>query len=134
MRYSAEKYLEYKRQWREKNRDKINAYSRQWLKNHYGYYKEWRKKHPGSWRKYPNLEEKIRNEWMKKIGERDGYKCRECGTTERLTLNHKIPRIIGGETSEDNLEILCLSCNIKEYHSLCRKALRYYFENFVSFK
>lgn len=41
---------------------------------------------------------------------RDG-KCRACGATEDLTLDHIIPRSKGGTDDEENLQALCRSCN-----------------------
>ena len=64
---------------------------------------------------------------MSKLIERDGAKCKNCGTKEDLTIEHKIPQCIGGEWSQENLEILCRICNIKAYNSLVKKALKLYF-------
>jgi 5-methylcytosine-specific restriction endonuclease McrA len=53
-------------------------------------------------------------------------KCRNCGTIENLSINHIIPRMVGGKNKISNYEVLCRSCNTKEYHALVKKALRYY--------
>lgn len=45
------------------------------------------------------------------VYEKCGYRCLACGTTERLTLDHIVPVRIGGRTVEDNLQVLCGSCN-----------------------
>lgn len=76
--------------------------------------------------KYKNQDNK---KWLQKIALRDGGFCKKCGSTERLTLQHIKPRCIGGEYSYENLEILCFSCNIKDYHQLVKKSLKLYFEN-----
>lgn len=53
----------------------------------------------------------------KKIKERDGYKCRNCGASLQnepnllLEIDHIIPLSKGGITTEDNLQTLCWRCN-----------------------
>ena len=43
---------------------------------------------------------------------RDNYTCQYCGTQGReLTLDHVIPRRMGGPHSWDNLVSACMSCN-----------------------
>jgi 5-methylcytosine-specific restriction endonuclease McrA len=41
---------------------------------------------------------------------RDGC-CQRCGTEEGLTVDHIVPRTLGGDDSLSNLEVLCGSCN-----------------------
>ena len=41
---------------------------------------------------------------------RDGC-CQRCGTEERLTVDHIVPRVLGGTDSLDNLQVLCNICN-----------------------
>lgn len=55
-------------------------------------------------------------------------KCRRCGTDRTLTVNHIKPVCVGGTDDLENLEILCRTCNIKEYNELVQKALRLYYE------
>ena len=42
---------------------------------------------------------------------RDGHCCVACGATERLTLDHRIPRSRGGADTEENLQVMCFRCN-----------------------
>jgi hypothetical protein len=42
---------------------------------------------------------------------RDGGRCRRCGSTEDLTVDHIFPRSIGGTHVITNLRCLCRSCN-----------------------
>jgi 5-methylcytosine-specific restriction endonuclease McrA len=41
---------------------------------------------------------------------RDGC-CQKCGTEDRLSVDHIVPRSLGGTDNLDNLEVLCSSCN-----------------------
>lgn len=45
------------------------------------------------------------------VFERDNYQCTACGATEDLTLDHIHPWSLGGPDTEDNLRVLCRSCN-----------------------
>lgn len=46
--------------------------------------------------------------------ERDGYKCRYCGSQHDLTADHVQPESRGGETSLDNLVTACRKCNLQK--------------------
>ena len=37
--------------------------------------------------------------------------CQMCGTEERLTVDHIVPRVLGGDDNPSNLQVLCGSCN-----------------------
>jgi hypothetical protein len=45
---------------------------------------------------------------------RDGDRCIRCGSTDDLTIDHKHPRVLGGGHAEDNLQVLCRSCNSRK--------------------
>lgn len=45
------------------------------------------------------------------IIERDGGRCRYCGSNESLTLDHIKPRCRGGQYTASNLVTACRSCN-----------------------
>ena len=70
----------------------------------------------------------LRKIWFERIIKKDGMKCRECGTEKNLTLQHKIPKCIGGEYSYNNLEILCYKCNRNHWNELVKKSLNLYFQ------
>jgi len=53
-----------------------------------------------------------------RILERDDYKCQECGATDGLCIDHIIPASRGGDSSDDNLQVLCISCNTKKGNRL----------------
>ena len=48
------------------------------------------------------------------VYDRDGRKCRQCGTEEDLTIDHIYPFSKGGKTEIDNLQTLCGICNRKK--------------------
>ena len=37
--------------------------------------------------------------------------CQMCGSEDRLTVDHIVPRVLGGDDSLSNLQVLCGSCN-----------------------
>lgn len=45
---------------------------------------------------------------------RDGLKCRHCGTTENLRVDHIWPRVHGGRDEAENLQTLCRRCNLRK--------------------
>lgn len=52
------------------------------------------------------------------VYERDGGKCVECGTSEKLTLDHIIPRSKGGKRVFENLQTMCSTCNNRKGNKL----------------
>lgn len=50
----------------------------------------------------------------KRVFARDGYKRLACGATERLSIDHKIPKSKGGSCDESNLQTLCVLCNLSK--------------------
>lgn len=72
---------------------------------------------------------KIVGDQRERILARDGYRCRACGGTKRLCVDHIVAWSCGGQNDDDNLQILCGSCNSRkqdrsqeEFEALCRKA------------
>lgn len=53
-----------------------------------------------------------------RILERDNYTCQQCDSKEHLCVDHVIPVSRGGDSSDDNLQILCLPCNTKKSNKL----------------
>ena len=41
---------------------------------------------------------------------RDGC-CQQCGAEEKLSVDHIVPRSLGGDDNPSNLQVLCSSCN-----------------------
>lgn len=63
----------------------------------------------GRYKKIP-----IPQELRMRVFERDGFVCRNCGSTTKLQVDHIHPESRGGETVLENLQILCKSCNLKK--------------------
>lgn len=45
------------------------------------------------------------------VFERDNFKCKICGTTDGLSVDHIIPVVRGGSSELGNLQTLCITCN-----------------------
>lgn len=48
------------------------------------------------------------------VFERDGHKCKHCGSGRWLRADHIVPECRGGPTTLDNLQTLCRSCNSRK--------------------
>jgi len=55
-----------------------------------------------------------RSRIYKQLAARDGEKCRQCGSTHKLHVDHIKPISLGGTNDLTNLQLLCQSCNIKK--------------------
>jgi HNH endonuclease len=62
----------------------------------------------------PNRRKPISHSKRMKIYERDGFKCRYCGSQKKLRLDHVIPHSRTQDDSEDNLVTSCQKCNAKK--------------------
>lgn len=59
----------------------------------------------------------------KNIFARDGYKCAYCGRkVEHLTVDHIVPKAIGGKSTFDNCVAACKPCNNRKGHKTCSEA------------
>jgi 5-methylcytosine-specific restriction endonuclease McrA len=99
-----EQIRQYMRAWCKKNREYVNAKSREWGRK--------------------NKDKKLANcrarrakgpmigadEWAGLLA-KFGSKCLRCGATERLEMDHVVPVAKGGTHSLDNLQVLCRTCN-----------------------
>ena len=59
---------------------------------------------------------------MKRVLERDGWRCRKRGSLENLQVHHKIKRSHQGNDSLANLETLCAYCDTREHGQLSFEA------------
>ncbi|MBN1677882.1 MAG: HNH endonuclease [Candidatus Thermoplasmatota archaeon] len=49
---------------------------------------------------------------------RDDGRCKRCGSRQNLEFDHIIPVTKGGGNTENNIELLCRSCNAKKSSSI----------------
>ncbi len=64
---------------------------------------------------------KVSNKMRFAIYERDGYRCRKCGVSQRyaqLEIDHIIPIAKGGKSTYNNLQTLCHRCNVEKGDNL----------------
>lgn len=48
------------------------------------------------------------------VWSRDGGACARCGSKEKMHFDHIIPVVKGGGNGENNIQLLCQSCNLKK--------------------
>ena len=48
------------------------------------------------------------------VFDRDGSRCVQCGRDDGLTIDHIVPRCLGGSNETQNLQTLCWWCNNKK--------------------
>jgi hypothetical protein len=58
--------------------------------------------------------EKISSALRARTFMRDSFKCKKCGSSDDLTVDHIHPESKGGKATDDNLQTLCRSCNSKK--------------------
>lgn len=66
-------------------------------------------------KEYQNGETKGYKNTKRYVKARDGYKCRNCGSTYELEVHHRKPRSKGGTDRPSNLVTLCHECHT-DYH------------------
>ena len=64
------------------------------------------------------LGKQIYRRLMKKVLERDGWRCQKCGSLENLQVHHKIKRSHQGNDALENLVTLCAYCHLQEHAQL----------------
>ena len=50
----------------------------------------------------------------KEVYKRDGGKCRRCKTDKNLTIDHVVPKSMGGHNGITNMQTLCKKCNLNK--------------------
>lgn len=58
-------------------------------------------------------EQEMFTQWQKREWIED--KCAQCKSTEKLELDHLIPRFAGGKATKENSQTLCRTCNRKKF-------------------
>jgi len=55
---------------------------------------------------------------MKRVLERDDWRCQKCGSLETLQVHHQIKRSQQGDDALRNLVTLCAHCHMEEHGQL----------------
>lgn len=55
---------------------------------------------------------------QREVWQRDGGRCVDCGTKEKLCFDHIVPFSRGGSNTVRNLQLLCESCNLSKGNRL----------------
>ena len=55
---------------------------------------------------------------MKRVLERDDWRCQKCGSLENLQIHHQIKRSQLGDDAPANLVTLCARCHMAEHEHL----------------
>jgi 5-methylcytosine-specific restriction endonuclease McrA len=67
------------------------------------------------------LGKRIYRRLMKRVLERDGWRCQKCGSLENLQVHHKMRRSQQGDDALANLVTLCAYCHMEEHGQLCHQ-------------
>ena len=57
------------------------------------------------------LSQQVYRRLMKRVLERDGWRCQFCGSMRNLEVHHQQFRSHSGEDKEENLITLCTNCH-----------------------
>ncbi|MEY1087287.1 HNH endonuclease [Morganella morganii] len=60
----------------------------------------------------------LSNTIRERIKNRDGEKCNYCGSTSDLQIDHITPVSKGGNSNDENLQVLCKSCNLLKFNHI----------------
>lgn len=131
-RKPIEKNREYSRQYRLKNREKVNKNTAEWFKAHPEYNRKnvqkWKDNNPIKYKALVKRSTSRRRAILKKIGgnfktndvlslmkiqENRCYYCKN-ELTEKYHLDHKQPLSRNGSNSIENIAITCISCNLRK--------------------
>lgn len=139
---NKEKIAEYKKDWAKRNRERKSEQERRWRENNPIRNSEMKKKwyRENRDRVYSNLLKRrsqkhfVRFEGLRRIQilERDNWTCRSCGVRVhdrseggnenrhlwddefKAHLDHIIPISKGGDSTPENIQVLCRTCNLRK--------------------
>ena len=72
------------------------------------------------WKNSPNRARTSNAGWKRlkaAVHERDGHRCVDCGSTERLNCDHIVPHARGGSDAMSNLTTRCETCHRRKTSS-----------------
>ena len=106
----------------ERERERIKKWRREHSDRQHSSEKNWRKNNPDKLReKYANRRARLRGSFgIVKMSDfvdlcnKYNNKCLCCGNTGKLTMDHVIPLILGGNNTIENIQPLCGNCNSKK--------------------
>jgi 5-methylcytosine-specific restriction endonuclease McrA len=55
---------------------------------------------------------------MRRVLDRDGWRCQKCGSLEHLQIHHKLERSAQGNDAVANLITLCAHCHLGQHGQL----------------
>jgi len=74
-------------------------------------------------KKYVRISRRTISPTRRNILRRDGYRCQYCGTKNGpMTVDHIIPKTLGGKDSWENLVCACAKCNTKKGNRSLKEA------------
>lgn len=101
------------KRWREKSKDRIKEYNKQYVQSHKDYFVQAVHKRNARIQQLPAT--LTQQEWEEAKAEFN-YKCAYCGQpTDRLTQDHVIPVSKGGGYTKINIIPACKSCNSSKH-------------------
>lgn len=99
------------RAWVERNREHVREYGRKWAAAHRDRIKA---KNSRRYAASRGAEGKVTaEEWAAILFCHNG-RCAHCGSSQRITIDHIVPVSKGGQHCPQNLQPLCLSCNARK--------------------
>lgn len=130
----------YQQQYRKENVETIKEYKRKWAKDNFKHLKEYKfqyrkgnsdyvKAQINQWKKdNREIVNRINNarlhrvraggrltrQMIEEVYRSCNYTCVKCGTKEKLSLDHIKPVVLGGSNALENLQILCMPCNLSK--------------------
>lgn len=63
----------------------------------------------------------ISEDVKKEVSQRDGGKCKCCGSTYNIEYDHIVPYSKGGSNKTCNIQLLCQTCNRSKNNNCCCK-------------